>query len=578
MYILKTVKKNLIAFLFIFTTVTSLCGLPGFAQSPPFLLFTPVVSSGLISPLDIINAGDGTNRLFIVGRTGRVKIVSSGVLLPGDFLDVHTMLPPGDENGLLSMVFHPNYATNGYFFIYYLTTNFDIRITRFFCTPGTNGPVNLNTGVDILTIPAVSTSYHNGGKMNFGPDGNLYFAVGDGSPGGDPDNHAQDGNLLWGKMMRLNVDNFTTPPYYTIPADNPYVNNPAIRDEIFAMGLRNPWRWSFDRLNNDVWLADVGEGAWEEINYHPFASSGGINYGWRCYEGTHDFVTAGCLAQNNYAFPIFEYPHNSSTGGYSVTGGHVYRGTEFSAMYGYYICSDYVSGNAWLIKPNGSGGWNISIQNALPTSIVGYGESESGVLYAVALTGTLYKVTTNSSGPLPVTLLQFTAKAFAGYNELRWKTTNEQNLSYYEIEFSTDGVNYTSAGRIDPANTTSENNYSFQHSISTFTKLFYKIKIVDKDSRSTFSDVVVLDKKQAASIKIYPTLIRDNRLNISSDKPVAEMTIFSADGRKVFQNPLNNLSGTVNISIPYLQEGFYIVQVTLKDGGYLNQKVLIQRR
>ncbi|MEP7254605.1 MAG: PQQ-dependent sugar dehydrogenase [Ferruginibacter sp.] len=576
MYILKTVKKNLIAILL--TAATSLCSLPGAAQSPPFLLFTPVVTSGLISPLDIINAGDGTNRLFIVGRTGRVKIVSAaGVLLPGDFLDVHTMLPPGDENGLLSMAFHPNYATNGYFFIYYLTTNFDIRITRFFCTPGTNGPVNLNTGVDIITIPAVSVSYHNGGKMNFGPDGNLYFAVGDGSPGGDPNNHAQDGNLLWGKMMRLNVDNFSTPPYYTIPSDNPYVNDPAIRDEIFAMGLRNPWRWSFDRLNHNVWLADVGEGAWEEINYRPFATSGGINYGWRCYEGTHDFVTAGCLAQSNYVFPIFEYPHNSSTGGYSVTGGHVYRGTEFSAMYGYYICSDYVSGNAWLIKPNGSGGWNISIQNALPTSIVGYGESESGVLYAVALTGTLYKVTTNSSGPLPVTLLQFTAKALTGYNELRWKTTNEQNLSYYEIQFSADGVNYTSAGRINPANTPSENNYSFQHAISTFTKLFYKIKIVDKDSRSTFSDVVVLDKKQVTSVKVYPTLIMDNRLYISSDKPVEEMSIFSTDGRKVFQNPLNNLSGTINISIPLLQDGFYIVQVKLKD-GYVNEKVLIQRK
>jgi len=575
MYILKTVKKNLITFLF--AAAVLLFGTESSAQTPPFLLFTPVISSGLISPLDIINAGDGTNRLFIVGRTGRVKIVLNGVLLAGDYLDVHTLLPPGSENGLLSMAFHPDFETNGYFFIYYLTTTFDVRVSRFNVTPGSNGPVDINTRVDIITVPTVTASFHNGGKMIFGPDGNLYFAIGDGSPGGDPDNHAQDGNLLWGKMVRLNVDNFTTPPYYTIPPDNPYVNNPAVRDEIFAIGLRNPWRWSFDRLNNDVWIADVGEGEWEEINRLPFASSGGVNYGWRCYEGTHEFNTTGCLAQSNYTFPIFDYPHNNTTGGFSVTGGHVYRGTEFAAMYGYYICSDYVSGNAWLIKSNGSGGWNISQQSSLPTEIVGFGEDENGVLYAVALSGTLYKITTNSGGPLPVKFLQFTAKDFTGYNELRWKTTNEQNISYYEIEFSSDGVNYTSVGKVNAVNNPSENNYSFHHFISAFTKLFYKIKIIDRDGRITYSDIVILDKKQTASIKIYPTLIRDGRLNILSDKPLEEMIIFSTDGRKVYQDELNNLSGSINISLPHLQEGVYIIQVKWKD-GFATAKVLIQQR
>ena len=573
----KTVKKNLAMLLFIYTTAAFLCGLNSFAQTPPVLLFTPVVSSGLISPLDIINAGDGTNRLFIVGLTGRVQIISEGVLLPGNFLDVHDSLPSGDENGLLSMVFHPNYAINGYFFIYYLTADYDIRITRFQATsPLSNNPVNQATGVVIMTIPTVSAGFHNGGKMNFGPDGNLYFAVGDGSPGADPDNHAQDGNLLWGKMMRLNVDSFTTPPYYTIPADNPYVTDPAVRDEIFAIGLRNPWRWSFDRLNHDVWIADVGEDSWEEINYRPFASSGGINYGWRCYEGNAEFNTTDCLPQSSYVSPIFEYPHNITTGGFAVTGGHVYRGTEYAAMYGYYICSDYISGNAWLIKPNGSAGWDISQQSALPTSIVGYGEAENGALYAVALTGTIYKVKT-SGGPLPVTFLLFTAKAFTGFNELRWKTINEQNLSWYEIEFSTDGVNYVSAGKVNAVNTPSENNYSFQHFINGFTKLFYRVKITDKDSRSTYSNVIQVDKKESSHIKIYPTLIRDNQLNIISDKPVEEILIFSAEGKNVFQSRLNNLSGTVNISLPYLQGGFYIVHVKLKN-GYVNEKVLIQQK
>ena len=574
MCILKTVKKNLVILpLLVLTTVSFLCSLQSFAQTPPVLTYVPVVSSGLIAPLDIINAGDGSNRLFIVGRTGLVRIVSGGTLVSGNFLDIHDSLPPGDENGLLSMVFHPNYINNGYFFIYYLNENFDVRITRFkAASPASNNPVDQTTGVVLMTIPE-NNSYHNGGKLNFGPDGNLYFATGDGSPGGDPDNQAQNGNLLVGKMIRINVDNFTTPPYYTIPVDNPYVNDPNVRDEIFAIGLRNPWRWSFDRLNNNVWIADVGEAAWEEINYRPFATSGGINYGWRCYEGNQDYIAAGCLPPASYIFPIFDYPHNAATGGFSVTGGYVYRGTEYAALYGYYICSDYVSGNAWLIKPNGSG-WNISQQIGVPGSIVGYGEAENGALYAVALTGTLYKITT-TGGPLPVTLLQFTAKAFSGYNDLRWKTINEQNVAWYETEFSINGVNYVSAGKVNAINTTSENNYSFQHFITRFTKLFYRIKITNKDGSSTYSDVVILNKNEKAYFNIYPTLITDNQINIISDKAVEQLIIFSAEGKKVFERRLNNLSGTINISLPNLQKGLYIVQVKLKD-EYVQEKFIIQ--
>jgi len=279
MYTLSFLKKSLAVLLMASVSLCFSC-FPVSAQAPPVLTFAPVVTTGFSSPLDIVNAKDGTNRLFIVERTGKVRIVSGGVLLPGAFLDVFDSLPPGNENGLLSMAFHPDYVNNGYLFIYYLNEDYGIRVTRFkAATPTANTAINQTTGVVIMTIPAVTASYHNGGKMNFGPDGNLYFSPGDGSPGGDPNNHAQDGNLLWGKMIRINVDNFTTPPYYTIPADNPYINDPAIRDEIFAIGLRNAWRWSFDRLNHDMWVADVGETAWEEINYHTFATSGGINYG-----------------------------------------------------------------------------------------------------------------------------------------------------------------------------------------------------------------------------------------------------------------------------------------------------------
>ncbi|MBL0182905.1 MAG: PQQ-dependent sugar dehydrogenase [Chitinophagaceae bacterium] len=382
-------------------------------------------------------------------------------------------------------------------------------------------------------------------------------------------------------MLRLNVDNFTTPPYYTIPADNPYVSDPAVRDEIFAIGFRNPWRWSFDRLNNDIWVGDVGEGAWEEINTGSLATFGNKNYGWRCYEGNEDHNTTGCLPAGNYTYPIFAYPHNSSTGGFAVTGGYVYRGTEYGAMYGYYICSDFISGNAWLIKPNGSGGWSVSQQSyvvsgGLPKFITSFGESENGVLYAVSYSGTLYKVTTNTGGPLPVTLLQFTAKAATGYNSLGWKTVNEQNLSGYEIEFSNNGVNYLSAGKVNAVNTPLENNYTFRHYITGFTKLFYKLKITGTDGRLSYSDIIVIDKTSPAHVKIYPTLVTNNRLNIVSEKPVEALVIFSSEGRKVFETRLNNSSGTINIPFPHLQKGVYIVQAKLGD-EYFSEKIIIQQ-
>jgi glucose/arabinose dehydrogenase len=578
MYNKFTLKRNIPVLLFVFASVPFLLSLKSFAQTPPNLIYSPVITSGLSSPLDVVNAGDGTNRLFIVQRAGTVRIVSGGVLLPGNFLDIFDSLTSGGERGLLSIAFHPNFSSNRYFFVYYTNTDGNIRITRFQTQVGNANAADENTGVVIFTILHPSFSNHNGGKLNFGADGNLYFGTGDGGSNGDPNNMSQNGNSLLGKMIRLNVDNFTTPPYYTIPSDNPYIGNPAVRDEIFAIGLRNPWRWSFDRLNQNVWIADVGEGNWEEVNYRLLASSGGINYGWRCYEGTHGYNTSGCLPQSSYISPIFEYPHSSSTGGFSITGGYVYRGTEFPGMYGWYICADYVSGNTWRIKPNGSGGWITAIQTGLPGSISGFGEAENGTsLYALSLNGSLYRVTTNTPGPVPVTLLVFTAKAFNGYNELRWKTVNEQSLLDYNIEFSMDGANYISAGKVNAVNTPLENNYTFPHFITGFTKLFYRLKITDRDGRLSYSGIVIIDKKETKSIRIYPNLITDNRLNIVSSVPVEQVTLFSGDGRNVFQSRLNNVTGSVNILLPDLQTGFYMLRVKLKD-EYFTEKIFIRQK
>lgn len=355
--------------------------------------FSPVVSSGLSVPVDIVDPKDGTGRLFIVQQNGLVKIVSGGVLSPGNFLDVTGIINyDGSERGLLSLAFHPNYSSNRYFFIYYNNTAGDISIAQYRTKASAPDSADPASGKVLMNIPKPFTN-HNGGKLNFGPDGNLYFGTGDGGSGGDPNNNSQNGMSLLGKMIRINVDDFTTPPYYTIPPGNPFIGDPAVSDSVYALGLRNPWRWSFDRQTGDMWIADVGQNLWEEVNFRTPANMAGVNYGWRCYEGNHDYNLSLCGTNPSAGktFPIFEYGHNSS-GGFSITGGYVYRGAEFLSLQGYYICVDYSLSNGWLIKPDGAGGWTVLTQNNFPTNITSFGESENGTLYAVKRSGILYKV------------------------------------------------------------------------------------------------------------------------------------------------------------------------------------------
>jgi len=281
------------------------------SAAQPVIGFSPFITSGLSAPVDIANAGDGTNRLFIVQQNGVIRIHDGTSLLPTPFLNISTIITTGGERGLLSLAFHPDYENNRYFFVYYTNLSGDITIARYqadVVNPNTADPLS---GVVLMNIPK-PFSNHNGGDLNFGPDGYLYFGTGDGGSGGDPFNFSQTGTSLLGKMIRIDVSNFSTPPYYTIPPDNPYVSDPNVDDHIWALGLRNPWRWSFDRSTGNMWIADVGQSALEEINFRTAGATGGINYGWRCYEGNQAYNTTGCLPQSNLIQPIFVYPHSGA--------------------------------------------------------------------------------------------------------------------------------------------------------------------------------------------------------------------------------------------------------------------------
>jgi len=356
----------------------------------PVLSLTPVIA-GLSSPMELVHAGDGSNRIFIVQKGGSILVYNKAFAFLDTFLNITTGLTSDGERGLLSLAFHPNYASNGLFFIYYTNASGDLELARYQVSANINR-ADIATRVIVTTISHPVNGNHNGGELHFGNDGYLYLSIGDGGGAGDVPNNAQNINVLLGKILRFNVTTTGSPPYFTIPPTNPYGN------EVFAFGLRNPSRWSFDRLTQDMWIGDVGQGAWEEINYRPADSTNGVNYGWRCFEGNASYnTTIGCNGSNtNYTFPVYTYPNPSPA---AVTGGAVYRGLTNIALKGYYIAADFYSGIFYIIKNDSvNKSWVTTTQSLSPNGMSNFGESEDGELYAVSLfSNAVYRI--ESSGP-----------------------------------------------------------------------------------------------------------------------------------------------------------------------------------
>jgi glucose/arabinose dehydrogenase len=367
------------------------------AYAQPQLTFTTILNN-VSAAVDIKHAGDGSNRLFIVQQSGAIRVYKNGALLTRPFLNIANLIKyNGGEQGLLSVAFPPGYKQSGYFFIYYNANSENVTLARYRVSAANPDVADPASGVILFSYPKPGGfGNHNGGCLQFGKDGYLYSSIGDGGSAGDPFGNAQNLSSPFGKILRLDVKMINA-PYYKIPADNPFANTPNAFREIWSLGLRNTWRWSFDRETGDTWIGDVGQDLWEEVDYTTPQQSRGANYGWRCYEGNRTFNTDSCRGKRNYTFPVLAYPHNSSNGGFSVIGGYVYRGNDFPALKGYYICADYLSNNAWKIISNGAGGWNISLQKNVPASIVTFGEDEAGELYAATLTGTIYRVGTQSA-------------------------------------------------------------------------------------------------------------------------------------------------------------------------------------
>ena len=356
-------------------------------------------ASGLEIPVDITHAGD--ERMFVVGKKGKIFIVdTAGVVSDQLFLDISTRVNSNfSERGLLGLAFHPDYANNGYFFVNYTGLSGETVVSRF--EVSSDPDVADASSEKIILRENQPFPNHNAGDLAFGPDGFLYIPMGDGGDGGDPLNSGQTRTSLLGKILRIDIDNGDP---YAIPSDNPFVNDDFTQDEVWALGLRNPWRISFDRLTYDLWIGDVGQNAWEEISVQPAASQGGENYGWRCYEGDATFNLGNCEDRSNFVFPVFAYRNNRFEDGCSVTGGFVYRGTRFPGMYGNYIFADYCSGKIWSIAPqDNDGNWEVTDQGKFsPPDFSTFGEDANGELFVASIgQGTIYRVTDACAGTAP---------------------------------------------------------------------------------------------------------------------------------------------------------------------------------
>ncbi len=359
------------------------------AEAAPIITLEQIAAN-LADAVAITHAGDESGRLFITLQAGQIVIYDGTRVVSTPFLDISPLVLCCGERGLLSVAFHPNYRANGLFYVNYTRRPDGATVIARYSVSSNPNVADPNSAVVLLTIPQPFAN-HNGGQLQFGPDGYLYIGMGDGGGAGDPQDNAQNLGTLLGKILRIDVDGGSP---YRIPPDNPFVENPddpATLGEIWALGLRNPWRFSFDRGTRDLFIGDVGQGSREEVDFQPAGSPGGQNYGWRLMEGTLCFNPSSNCNDGTLTLPILEYDHSL---GCSITGGYRYRGSQFPELNGTYFYADFCSGRIWGATRNSDGSWTTSQLLDTPHSITTFGEDEVGEMYLAhySSSGAIYRI------------------------------------------------------------------------------------------------------------------------------------------------------------------------------------------
>jgi glucose/arabinose dehydrogenase len=324
-------------------------------------------------PLYVTSPPGDTSRLFVVEKTGVIRIIKNGVLLPAPFLDIHTRVSAGTEQGLLSLAFDPRFATNRRFYIDYTNTAGNTRVVRYVASAA-DPDVAAPSSAKVILRVAQPYSNHNGGQLAFSPGGRLFVGMGDGGSAGDPQGRAQNSRSRLGKLLRINV------------------NASPMTIGVYAKGLRNPWRFSFDRATGNLWIGDVGQNRWEEVDFLRAGRAAGANLGWNGYEGTHVYnaATAARLNRSKLTWPVGQYSHSF---GEAVTGGYVYRGSAIPALRGWYLFADFASGHVWAKKGRGGAKQLLPGADGKVSQIASFGQDAAGELYIVSLAGSIYKIT-----------------------------------------------------------------------------------------------------------------------------------------------------------------------------------------
>ncbi|MEO0732082.1 MAG: PQQ-dependent sugar dehydrogenase [Bacteroidota bacterium] len=558
-----------------------------------FLLFTagltaqPVVAFENLNvsfsrPVDVTNAGDGTGRLFVVESAGSIIVYDpvTGLKQATPFLDISSRVDRGsNEQGLLGLAFHPNFPATPHFYVHYISNGVGVPrnnqsvISRFSVSSVGAAQANASSEV-ILLIVDQPRNNHNAGDLAFGPDGYLYIPFGDSGGAGDPDDVGQDGSSLLGKMLRIDVDNPDPGLAYGIPTNNPFVGEAGIRDEIWALGLRNPWRISFDRATGDLWIGDVGQSAREEVDFQPASSTGGENYGWDCREGkvAHNGPPDGpsddCVSGSTYVDPVFDYPRSVSSGGFSITGGFVYRGPRADDLLGHYICADYLTNNIFIITPDDADGRELIVQNNTDpiSETSSFGEGENGDLYVLSLNGPMYRVTSQLA--LPVTLTDWRATVTGKTVTLNWTTSREENAQDFVVERSGDGIDFLPLATV-PAG--GRQAYTYLDQTPLTGEAFYRLRQRDLDGQEALSPLrrVVFQETEQPTLSPNPA-----REEITLFIPelrkagVVKLRLVNSAGQTVFNRLRTEVAGplTIRQPLPELPAGVYRVVVDY-DGG-----------
>ncbi len=523
------------------------------AQNPQPTL-TPF-ASGLSLPIDVTHAGDGTDRLFVNEKGGKIKVLAADGAPIGTFLDLSAKVTTNSERGLLGLAFAPDYPTSGRFYVNYSNLSGNTTIARYTVSATDPNLADPASAEVLLTIPQPYAN-HNGGDLAFGPDGLLYVASGDGGSGDDPQANAQNLNTLLGAILRLDVSGASG-----YVAAGGY---PGARAEIFVAGLRNPWRISFAPGSDTLYIGDVGQGAREEIDVVTTADAG-QNFGWVCWEGSRDNRGVASAASSNcqpfaaYAAPWYEYDRAV---GRSVTGGVVYRGAEYPALRDYYVFADYASARGFAVRGVGATRESNVIEG-FGTKIVGFGESESGEVYVVQLadetfspnSGQVYRLT--SSVPLPVSVIEFAAEREYCDAVVRWVTEDERDLSHYELEVAGEDLQWAAFAKTYPG--ASDGRYEQRLSLDNGRR-YARLVSVDLDGTRVVGEILRLNGDCASRLYSYPNPVRGGAdVTVSLANGTDLVTVTDALGRVVVELAPRGLA---RLSFPTaaLPRGHYVVR------------------